>query len=124
MVTFADDALVNDQLAGLLGPKTGHQGLGRTGHHRRKAEHRSYENCEALRNFVVTAEIDGNFDSAFARPARPGFYFTPHNDAINSIDHPAQSSAISEIRWPGVCLDGQQGVFRPADSTFNNILNV
>ena len=82
MVTFADDALVNDQLRDYWG----------------KAAIRSWAEREIIGerltiavtevvkhydNFIVTADIDGNFDKrGLPDPLVLAFYFTPHNDLI------------------------------------------
>jgi hypothetical protein len=82
MVTFADDALVNDQLRDYWG----------------KAAIRDWAERDIIGekltiavtnivrhygNFVVTADIDGNFDKrGLPDPLVLAFYFTPHNDVI------------------------------------------
>jgi hypothetical protein len=82
MVTFADDALVNDQLRDHWG----------------KAAIRFWAEREIIgerltiavtkvvkhyENFIVTADIDGNFDKrGLPDPLVLAFYFTPHNDLI------------------------------------------
>jgi hypothetical protein len=61
--------------------QSGHQGLGRTGHYRRKTDDRSYGNH--YDNVIVTADIDGNFDRARAAgPARLGLLFHTRDDCI------------------------------------------
>ena len=82
MVTFADDALVNDQLRDHWG----------------KAAIRSWAEREIIverltiavtkvvkhyENFIVTADIDGNFDKrGLPDPLVLAFYFTPHDDRV------------------------------------------
>jgi hypothetical protein len=82
MVTFADDALVNDQLRDHWG----------------KAAIRSWAERDIIgerltitvtkivrhySNFIVTADVDGNFDKrGLPDPLVLAFYFTPHNDLI------------------------------------------
>jgi hypothetical protein len=82
MVTFADDALVNDQLRDYWG----------------KAAIRCWAERDVIGesltiavtkvvkhygNFIVTADIDGNFDKrGLPDPLVLAFYFTPHNDLI------------------------------------------
>jgi hypothetical protein len=82
MVTFADDALVNDQLRDHWG----------------KAAIRSWAKRDVIGeklmiavtkvvkhydNFIVTADIDGNFDKrGLPDPLVVAFYFTPHDDLI------------------------------------------
>ena len=82
MVTFADDALVNDQLRDYWG----------------KAAIRLWAERDIIGegltiavttvvkhydNFIVTANIDGNFDKrGLPDPLVLAFYFTPHTDRI------------------------------------------
>jgi hypothetical protein len=82
MVTFADDALVNDQLRDYWG----------------KAAIRDWAERDIIGekltiavtnivrhygNFVVTADIDGNFDKrGLPDPLVLAFYFTPRDDLI------------------------------------------
>jgi ketosteroid isomerase-like protein len=82
MVTFADDALVNDQLRDYWG----------------KAAIKDWAEQDIIGerltiavttvvkhydNFVVTADIDGNFDKrGLPDPLVLAFYFTPHHDLI------------------------------------------
>jgi hypothetical protein len=82
MVTFADDALVNDQLRDYWG----------------KAAIRAWAEREIIGerltivvtevvkhydNFIVTADIDGTFDKrGLPDPLVLAFYFTPHDDLI------------------------------------------
>ncbi len=82
MVTFADDALVNDQLRDYWG----------------KAAIRDWAERDIIgekltiavtkivmhySNFIVTADVDGNFDKrSLPDPLVLAFYFTPHNDVI------------------------------------------
>jgi hypothetical protein len=85
MVTFADDALVNDQLRDYWG----------------KAAIRDWAERDIIgekltiavtkivrhySNFIVTADVDGNFDKrGLPDPLVLAFYFTPHNDVINQL---------------------------------------
>jgi hypothetical protein len=82
MVTFAGDALVNDQLRDYWG----------------KAAIRDWAERDVIGekltiavtkivrhygNFIVTADVDGNFDKrGLPDPLVLAFYFTPHNDVI------------------------------------------
>jgi hypothetical protein len=82
MVNFADCARQRSA-AGLLG-QSGHQGLGRTGHHRRKTDDRSYGSREALRQLYRYRRYRWKF---FDRRGLPdplvlAFYFTVHSDLI------------------------------------------
>ena len=71
-------SLVNDQLG-----RNGHQGLRRTGHHRRRLMIVVTHVVKHYDNFIVTANIDGNFDRCgLAAPLVLAFYFAPHNDLI------------------------------------------
>jgi len=82
MVTFADDALVNDQLRDYWG----------------KAAIRDWAERDVIGerltiavtnivrhhgNFIVIADVDGNFDKrGLPDPLVLAFYFTPHNELI------------------------------------------
>ena len=82
LINFSDDALVNDQLRDYWG----------------KAAIRTWAERDIIGerltiavtdvvkhydNFVVTADIDGNFDRrGLPDPLVLAFYFTPHNDLI------------------------------------------
>jgi hypothetical protein len=80
--TFADDALVNDQLRDYRGKAAIRRwaerdiiGAGLTIAVTKVAQH--YD------NFIVTANIDGNFDKrGLPDPLALAFYFTPHTDLI------------------------------------------
>jgi hypothetical protein len=82
MVTFADDALVNDQLRDYWGKAAIRRwaerdiiGEGLTIAVTKVVNH--YD------NFIVTADIDGNFDKrGLPDPLVLAFYFTPHTDLI------------------------------------------
>jgi hypothetical protein len=82
MVTFADDALVNDQLLDYWGKaaitlwaERDIIGEGLTIAVTKVVKH--YD------NFIVTANIDGNFDKrGLPDPLVLAFYFTPHTDRI------------------------------------------
>jgi hypothetical protein len=82
MVTFADDALVNDQLRDYWGKadirlwaERDIIGEGLTISVTKVVKH--YD------NFIVTANIDGNFDKrGLPDPLVLAFYFTPHTDRI------------------------------------------
>ena len=82
LATFADDALVNDQLRDYWG----------------KAAIRDWAERDIIGdrltiavtkivnhygNFIVTANVDGNFDKrGLPDPLALAFYFTPHNELI------------------------------------------
>jgi len=82
MITFADDALVNDQLRDYWGKASVRSwlerdiiGEGLTITVTKVVKH--YD------NFIVTANIDGNFDKrGLPDPLVLAFYFTPHTDLI------------------------------------------
>ena len=82
MATFADDALVNDQLRDYWGnaairlwAERDIIGEGLTIAVTKVVKH--YD------NFIVTANIDGNFDKrGLPDPLVLAFYFTPHTDRI------------------------------------------
>jgi hypothetical protein len=67
---------------GIMGQR-GYQGPGRTGHHRRKTDDRSYGSRQALRQLYRHPDIDGNFYKRGLPDALVlAVYFTPHNDLI------------------------------------------
>ncbi|WP_426435500.1 nuclear transport factor 2 family protein [Bradyrhizobium genosp. P] len=82
MATFADDALVNDQLRDYWGTAAIRAwaerdiiGEGLTIAVTKVVKH--YDNS------IITADIDGNFDKrGLPDPLVLAFYFTPHNDRI------------------------------------------
>jgi hypothetical protein len=82
VATFADDALVNDQLRDYWGKAAIRRwaerdiiGEGLTIAVTKVVNH--YD------NFIVTADIDGNFDKrGLPDPLVLAFYFTPHTDLI------------------------------------------
>ena len=82
MVTFADDALVNDQLRDYLGKAAIRRWAERDviGEKLTIAVTKVVEHYD---NFIVTADIDGNFDKrGLPDPLVVAFYFTPHDDLI------------------------------------------
>ena len=82
MVTFADDALVNDQLRDYWGKAAIRDWAERDiiGERLTIAVRKVVKHYY---NFVVTADIDGNFDKrGLPNPLVLAFYFTPHNDLI------------------------------------------
>ena len=82
MVTFADDALVNDQLRDYWGKAAIRDWAERDiiGERLTIAVTKVVKHYE---NFIVTADIDGNFDKrGLPDPLVLAFYFTPHNDLI------------------------------------------
>ena len=81
MVNFAGCACQRSA-AGLLG-QSGHQGLGRTGHRRRKTDDRSYGSREALRQLYRYRRYRWKFDRrGLPDPLVLAFYFTVHSDLI------------------------------------------
>src|SRR6266850_1930262 len=82
MVTFADDALVNDQLRDYWGKAAIRDWAERD----IIGERLTIAVTNIVRhygNFIVTADIDGNFDKrGLPDPLVLAFYFTPHNDVI------------------------------------------
>jgi len=82
MVTFADDALVNDQLRDYWGKAAIRDWAERD----IIGEKLTIAVTKIVRhygNFVVTAEVDGNFDKrGLPDPLVLAFYFAPHNDVI------------------------------------------
>lgn len=82
MITFADDALVNDQLLDYWGKAAIRRWAERDiiGERLTIAVTRVVEHYDS---FVVTAEIDGNFDKrGLPEPLVLAFYFMPHDDLI------------------------------------------
>jgi hypothetical protein len=82
LATFADDALVNDQLRDYWG-----QTAIREWAERDIIGERLTINVvgviEHYGNFIVTANIDGDFDKrGLPEPLVLAFYFTPHDDRI------------------------------------------
>jgi len=82
MITFADDALVNDQLRDYWGKAAIKDWAERD----IIGERLTIAVTKVVRhydNFIVTADIDGNFDKRrLPDPLVLTFYFTPHNDLI------------------------------------------
>jgi ketosteroid isomerase-like protein len=82
MVTFADDALVNDQLRDYWG-KSAIRNWAERDIIGEKLTIAVTTVVKHYDNFVVTADIDGNFDKrGLPDPLVLAFYFTPHNDRI------------------------------------------
>jgi ketosteroid isomerase-like protein len=82
MVTFADDALVNDQLRDYWG-KAAIRRWAERDVIGEKLTIAVTEVVEHYDNFIVTADIDGNFDKrGLPDPLVLAFYFTPHDDLI------------------------------------------
>src|SRR6201998_819271 len=82
MVTFSDDALVNDQLRDYWGKAAIRRWAERDiiGAKLTIAVTKVVKHYD---NFIVTADIDGNFDKrGLPDPLVLAFYFTPHNDLI------------------------------------------
>jgi ketosteroid isomerase-like protein len=82
MATFADDGLVNDQLRDYWGKAAIRCWAERDiiGERLTIAVTKVVEHYD---NFIVTADIDGNFDKrGLPDPLVLAFYFTPHNDLI------------------------------------------
>lgn len=82
MLTFADDALVNDQLRDYWGKTAIREWAERD----IIGERLTISITKILQhydNFIVTADIDGNFDKrGLPDPLVLAFYFTPHNNLI------------------------------------------
>ena len=82
MVTFADDALVNDQLRDYWGKAAIKDWAERD----IIGERLTIAVTKVVRhydNFIVTADIDGDFDKrGLPEPLVVAFYFTPHHDLI------------------------------------------
>jgi ketosteroid isomerase-like protein len=82
MVTFADDALVNDQLRDYWG-KAAIRGWAERDVIGEKLTVAVTKVVKHYDNFIVTADIDGNFDKrGLPDPLVLAFYFTPHDDLI------------------------------------------
>jgi hypothetical protein len=82
MVNFADDALVNDQLRDYWG-KTAIRGWAERDIIGERLMIAVTEVAKHYDNFIVTADIDGNFDRrGLPDPLVLAFYFTLHNDLI------------------------------------------
>jgi ketosteroid isomerase-like protein len=82
MVTFADDALVNDQLRDYWG-KSAIRNWAERDIIGEKLTIAVTTVVKHYDNFVVTADIDGNFDKrGLPDPLVLAFYFTPHDDRI------------------------------------------
>jgi ketosteroid isomerase-like protein len=82
LVTFADDALVNDQLRDYWGKAAIRRWAERDviGEKLTIAVTKVVEHYD---NFIVTADIDGNFDKrGLPDPLVLAFYFTSHDDLI------------------------------------------
>ncbi|WMT77265.1 hypothetical protein [Bradyrhizobium sp. Ash2021] len=82
MVTFSDDALVNDQLRDYWGKAAIRDWAERD----IIGEKLTIAVTKIVRhygNFIVTADVDGNFDKrGLPDPLVLAFYFTPHDDVI------------------------------------------
>ncbi len=82
MVSFADDALVNDQLRDYWGKAA----IRRWAERDVIGEKLTIAVTKVVKhydNFIVTADIDGNFDKrGLPDPLVLAFYFTPHDDLI------------------------------------------
>jgi ketosteroid isomerase-like protein len=82
MVTFADDALVNDQLRDYWGKAAIRDWAERE----IIGERMTIAVTEVMKhydNFIVTADIDGSFDKrGLPDPLVLAFYFIPHDDLI------------------------------------------
>ena len=82
MVTFADDALVNDQLRDYWG-KAAIRGWAERDIIGERLTIAVTEVVKHYDNLIVTADIDGNFDKrGLPDPLVLAFYFTLHNDLI------------------------------------------
>jgi hypothetical protein len=82
LVNFADDALVNDQLRDYWG-KTAIRGWAERDIIGERLTIAVTEVAKHYDNFIVTADIDGNFDRrGLPDPLILAFYFTLHNDLI------------------------------------------
>ena len=82
MVTFADDALVNDQLRDYWG-KAAIRGWAERDVIGEKLTVAVTKVVRHYDNFIVTADIDGNFDKrGLPDPLVLAFYFTPRDDLI------------------------------------------
>jgi hypothetical protein len=82
MVTFADDAFVNDRLWDYWG-KAAIKGWAERDIIGERLTIAVTEVVKHYDNFIVTADIDGNFDKrGLPDPLVLALYFTPHNDLI------------------------------------------
>jgi ketosteroid isomerase-like protein len=82
MVTFADDALVNDQLRDYWG-KAAIRACAERDFIGERLTIAVTEVVKHYDNLIVTADIDGNFDKrGLPDPLVLAFYFTLHNDLI------------------------------------------
>jgi hypothetical protein len=82
MVTFADDALVNDQLRDYWG-KAAIRDWAERDIIGEKLTIAVTKIARHYGNFIVTADVDGNFDKrGLPDPLVLAFYFTPHDDVI------------------------------------------
>ena len=82
MVTFADDALVNDQLRDYWG-KAAIKGWAEQDIISERLTIAVTEVVKHYDNFIVTADIDGNFDKrGLPDPLVLAFYFTHHSDLV------------------------------------------
>jgi hypothetical protein len=82
MVNFADDALVNDQLRDYWG-KAAIRGWAERDIIGERLTIAVTEVVKHYDNFIVTADIDGNFDRrGLPHPLVLAFYFTLHNDLV------------------------------------------
>jgi hypothetical protein len=82
LATFADDALVNDQLRDYWGKTTIREWAERDIIGERLTMN-LIRVIEHYGNFIVTANIDGDFDKrGLPEPLVLAFYFTPHDDQI------------------------------------------
>jgi ketosteroid isomerase-like protein len=82
MVTFADDAVVNDQLRDYWG-KAAIRDWAEQDIIGERLTIAVTEVVKHYDNFIVTADIDGNFDKrGLPDPLVLALYFTPHNDLI------------------------------------------
>jgi ketosteroid isomerase-like protein len=82
VANFADDALVNDQLRDYWG-KAAIRAWAERDIIGERLTIAVTEVVKHYDNFIVTADIDGNFDRrGLPDPFVLAFYFTPHNDLI------------------------------------------
>jgi hypothetical protein len=82
LATFASDALVNDQLRDYWG-LTAIRGWAERDIIGEELTMDVTEVIEHYGNFIVTANVDGNFDKrGLPDPLVLAFYFTPHGDRI------------------------------------------
>ena len=82
MATFAEDALVNDQLRDYWG-KPAITGWAKRDIIGERLTMNVTEVINHYGNFIVTANVDGNYDKrGLPDPLVLAFYFTPHGDLI------------------------------------------